>query len=177
MSAASQNRSSSSATDRKPSTTSRKHTSASSTLDRRTERSSRVTRETITVRTRSPLKQTSESRVNGQKRREHESPVPQLDEELKTTKAVDALGEFGDYNESKCCAYGGNRAMESSSIDYTTHDGTTGDTNICSTTCKVCPANAPIATTIANEPTRAGEGYGRRSAVCLYGLRGPIHPI
>lgn len=55
------------------------------TLERRTERTSRLTRETVTVRTHSPLKPFSDSRTNGRRSREAEAPAAQDDED--TVKA------------------------------------------------------------------------------------------
>ncbi|KIV98596.1 uncharacterized protein PV09_09614 [Verruconis gallopava] len=95
MASASHNHSGSSATDRKTSTSSRKQKNSYSTLDRRTERTSRVTRETITVRTRSPLKHASETRVNGQRKHETaEAPLSSGEGTDSKTPKAEAIGSW-----------------------------------------------------------------------------------
>ncbi|KAF2419875.1 spindle pole body component 97 [Tothia fuscella] len=93
MSSGAQQRTGSASEKRSSTNQSRTHSSAA---ERRIERTSRVTRETITVRTKSPLKPASESRVNGRGKREGNSAGGSRDEPVR--KKEDAPGLIAKWN-------------------------------------------------------------------------------
>lgn len=138
MASSGPSRSASSQTDRKSSAAhSRKQSGpTASTLDRRTERTSRLTRETITHRARSPLKPSSDNRINGRKSREPEVPIAQEDED--TVKPHSLVPGGCTQIKEQSIRLILNSGVGPPSLNYCTYDRSSGIANISSPTGKRC---------------------------------------
>jgi hypothetical protein len=145
-----------SASEKRSSTNQSRNTTSASGAERRTERTSRLTRETITVRTKSPLKPTSESRVNGKRSRDVETPVGRGEGAKKAEEksgscctCILGLRFDADYRSSE---------MDPAGFHNRTHDRTLGLEDIRSPTRFHCPSILTTATTKSADCRRAGEG-------------------